>query len=145
MICEIGNLKDRCFPQLFCLRTADLNHTTCLFSIHHLTSHLAESIFRAGIMYTSTDGELHQQLKSSMFSLSGTGFFGAVSRSIDLGEFISLFMHLPQLSIHSDVDCIFHLAGGQTALALRLLLAALSSKLSSEVNRPFGDEVIPCQ
>lgn len=65
-------------------------------------------------MYTSSDGELKKQLRSSMFSLSGTGFFGAVGRSIDLG--------------------------GQTALALRLLLAAFSSKLSSEVNRPFGDE-----
>ncbi|CAI9092161.1 OLC1v1027339C1 [Oldenlandia corymbosa var. corymbosa] len=70
---------------------------------------------RAGIMYTSPDGEANQQLRSSMFSLSGTGFFGAVGRSIDLG--------------------------GQTALALRILLAAFSSRLSSEVNRPFGDEV----
>ncbi|KAI3420600.1 uncharacterized protein J3R85_012684, partial [Psidium guajava] len=55
-----------------------------------------------------------QQLRSSMFSLSGTGFFGAVGRSINLG--------------------------GQTALALRLLLAIFSSKISSDVNRPFGDE-----
>ncbi|KAL3521497.1 hypothetical protein ACH5RR_019646 [Cinchona calisaya] len=71
---------------------------------------------RAGIMYTSTDsdGEINKKLGSSMFSLSGTGFFGAVGRSIDLG--------------------------GQTALALRILLAAFSSKFSSEVNRPFGDE-----
>ncbi|XP_073138087.1 uncharacterized protein [Henckelia pumila] len=69
---------------------------------------------RAGIMYTTENGELNQQLKSSMFSLSGTGFFGAVGRSINLG--------------------------GQTALALRLLLAAFSSKVSSDINRPFGDE-----
>lgn len=34
------------------------------------------------------------------------------------------------------------MSGGQTALALRLLLAAFSSKISSDVNRPFGDEVI---
>jgi hypothetical protein len=33
-------------------------------------------------------------------------------------------------------------AGGQTALALRLLLALFSSKISSDVNRPFGDEVV---
>ncbi|XP_039025341.1 traB domain-containing protein-like isoform X2 [Hibiscus syriacus] len=75
----------------------------------------AEFIFRAGIMYMSSDvdnGE--QQLRSNMFSLSGTGFFGAVGRSINLG--------------------------GQTALALRLLLALFSSKLSSDLNRPFGDE-----
>lgn len=65
-------------------------------------------------MYISDEGEVGQQLRSSMFSLSGTGFFGAVGRSINLG--------------------------GQTALALRLLLALFSSKISSDVNRPFGDE-----
>uniref|UniRef100_I1QL98 Uncharacterized protein n=1 Tax=Oryza glaberrima TaxID=4538 RepID=I1QL98_ORYGL len=32
------------------------------------------------------------------------------------------------------------LAGGQTALALRLLLAVFSSKISSGANRPFGEE-----
>ncbi|XP_007038585.2 PREDICTED: traB domain-containing protein isoform X1 [Theobroma cacao] len=69
---------------------------------------------RAGIMYTSNDVDNGQQLRSNMFSLSGTGFFGAVGRSINLG--------------------------GQTALALRLLLALFSSKISSDVNRPFGDE-----
>ncbi|KAJ6748049.1 TRAB DOMAIN-CONTAINING PROTEIN [Salix purpurea] len=52
---------------------------------------------RAGIMYISDEGEVGQQLRSSMFSLSGTGFFGAVGRSINLG--------------------------GQTALALRLLFS----------------------
>nr|GMC61955.1 traB domain-containing protein isoform X1 [Ipomoea batatas] len=66
---------------------------------------------QAGIMYT---GDVNQPLKSNMFSMSGNGFFGAVGRSINLG--------------------------GQTALALRLLLAFFSSKLSSNVNRPFGDE-----
>lgn len=35
----------------------------------------------------------------------------------------------------------FDTTGGQTALALRLLLATFSSKLSSDINRPFGDEV----
>uniref|UniRef100_A0A803PQZ1 Uncharacterized protein n=1 Tax=Cannabis sativa TaxID=3483 RepID=A0A803PQZ1_CANSA len=79
-----------------------------------LSSVEAEFIFRAGIMYTSDGDEQGPGLRSNMFSLSGTGFFGAVGRSIDLG--------------------------GQTALALRLLLAVFSSKLSSDVNRPFGDE-----
>lgn len=65
-------------------------------------------------MYASDVGEDDQQLRSNMFSLSGTGFFGAVGRSIDLG--------------------------GQTALALRLLLALFSSKIASDINRPLGDE-----
>ncbi|XVE58612.1 hypothetical protein DITRI_Ditri04bG0183400 [Diplodiscus trichospermus] len=69
---------------------------------------------RAGIMYTASNFDNGQQLSSNMFSLSGTGFFGAVGRSINLG--------------------------GQTALALRLLLALFSSKISSDVSRPFGDE-----
>ncbi|XP_056694281.1 uncharacterized protein [Spinacia oleracea] len=73
-------------------------------------------IFRAGIMYSSssTSSQPEDQLKSNMFSLSGVEFFGAVGRSINLG--------------------------GQTALALRLLLALFSSKISSDVDRPFGDE-----
>ncbi|CAH1428980.1 unnamed protein product [Lactuca virosa] len=74
----------------------------------------AEIVFRAGIMYTSTDTEIEPRLKSNPFSLSGSGFLGAISRSINLG--------------------------GQTALALRLLLATFSSKISSNINRPFGDE-----
>ncbi|EXC15930.1 hypothetical protein L484_015731 [Morus notabilis] len=67
-------------------------------------------------MYVSEDNDdkQGQLLRSNMFTLSGSGFFGAVGRSIDLG--------------------------GQTALALRLLLAVFSSKISSDVNRPFGDE-----
>ncbi|KAJ8626450.1 hypothetical protein MRB53_019757 [Persea americana] len=69
---------------------------------------------RAGIMYTSNDDESLPLLRSNMFSLSGARFLGAVSRSINLG--------------------------GQTALALRLLLAVFSSKISSDSNRPFGDE-----
>ncbi|GKV05031.1 hypothetical protein SLEP1_g17086 [Rubroshorea leprosula] len=67
-------------------------------------------------MYTTNESEDGPQLRSNMFSLSGTGFFGAVGRSINLG--------------------------GQSALALRLLLAVFSSKISSDVNRPFGDEVV---
>ncbi|GMH29550.1 hypothetical protein Nepgr_031393 [Nepenthes gracilis] len=69
---------------------------------------------RAGIMYASDIVDHGKQLSSNMFSLSGTEFFRAVHRSINLG--------------------------GQTALALRLLLALFSSKLSSDVSRPFGDE-----
>ncbi|KAL6123274.1 hypothetical protein ACLB2K_075796 [Fragaria x ananassa] len=69
---------------------------------------------RAGIMYASMDDESGQQLKLNMVSLSGNGFFGAVGRSINLGR--------------------------QTALALRVLLAVFSSKISSDINRPFGDE-----
>ncbi|KAF5178589.1 Trab family protein [Thalictrum thalictroides] len=69
---------------------------------------------RAGIMYISDEGDPGPQLKSNMFSLSGAGFFGAIGRSINLG--------------------------GQTALALRLVLAVFSSKISSGANRPFGDE-----
>jgi len=39
--------------------------------------------------------------------------------------------------------CVFGMIiGGQTALALRLLLAVFSSKLSSVADRPFGDEVL---
>ncbi|KAK9143542.1 hypothetical protein Syun_012942 [Stephania yunnanensis] len=71
-------------------------------------------LFKAGIMYISDEGEPSPRLKSNMFSLSGAGFFGAVGRSINLG--------------------------GQTALALRLLLAFFSSKVSLDANRPFGDE-----
>ncbi|WOL05245.1 traB domain-containing protein isoform X1 [Canna indica] len=68
---------------------------------------------RAGIMYASTSEEV-PSLKSNMFSLSGAKFFGAISRSINLG--------------------------GQSALALRLPLAIFSSKISSGANRSFGDE-----
>ncbi|XP_025822093.1 traB domain-containing protein isoform X4 [Panicum hallii] len=69
---------------------------------------------RAGIMYVSTDTSDEPLLKSNMFSLGGAKFFGAVNRSINLG--------------------------GQSALALRLLLAVFSSKISSGANRPFGEE-----
>lgn len=37
-------------------------------------------------MYMSNDGE---QMRSNMFSLSGTGFFGAVGRSLNLGRLMS--------------------------------------------------------
>uniref|UniRef100_A0A453RPY3 TraB domain-containing protein n=1 Tax=Aegilops tauschii subsp. strangulata TaxID=200361 RepID=A0A453RPY3_AEGTS len=69
---------------------------------------------RAGIMYASDDASGEPLLKSNMFSLGGAKFFGAVNRSINLG--------------------------GQSALALRLLLAVFSSKISSGANRPFGEE-----
>ncbi|KAJ1269500.1 hypothetical protein BS78_07G216700 [Paspalum vaginatum] len=71
---------------------------------------------RAGIMYASDDASDEPLLKSSnMFSLGGSKFLGAVGRSINLG--------------------------GQSALALRLLLAVFSSKISSGANRPFGEEL----
>uniref|UniRef100_A0A1D1Z5Q6 TraB domain-containing protein n=1 Tax=Anthurium amnicola TaxID=1678845 RepID=A0A1D1Z5Q6_9ARAE len=69
---------------------------------------------RAGIMYTSSDDETSPLLKSNMFSMSGSKFVGAIGRSIDLG--------------------------GQSALALRLLLAVYSSKISSGSHQFFGDE-----
>ncbi|KAL6005572.1 hypothetical protein ACLOJK_006139 [Asimina triloba] len=70
---------------------------------------------RVGIMYASDDDNGSRQfLRSNMFSLSGARFLGAIGRSINLG--------------------------GQTALALRLLLAVFSSKISSGSDRPFGDE-----
>lgn len=37
-------------------------------------------------MYTTNESEDGPQLRSNMFSLSGTGFFGAVGRSINLGN-----------------------------------------------------------
>ncbi|KMZ71504.1 TraB family protein [Zostera marina] len=64
--------------------------------------------------YASSDDVKSPVLKSNMFSLSGSNFFDSIVRSINLG--------------------------GQSALALRLLLAAFSSKISSGSNRPFGDE-----
>lgn len=69
---------------------------------------------RAGIMYASDEDVTGQQLKWNMFSLSGSEFFSAIGRSINLG--------------------------GQTALALRVLLAVMSSRIASGVNHPFGDE-----
>ncbi|PKU87199.1 hypothetical protein MA16_Dca009347 [Dendrobium catenatum] len=68
---------------------------------------------RAGIMYASKDVE-DASLKSNMFSLGGTEFFGAVNRSINLG--------------------------GQSAFALRLLLAVFSSKISLGAKGSFGEE-----
>ncbi|KAL9338425.1 hypothetical protein Peur_032752 [Populus x canadensis] len=51
-------------------------------------------------MCASNEGEVSKQLRSSVFSLRGTGFFRAFSWSMDLG--------------------------GQTALALRLHLTLFS-------------------
>ncbi|KAL0925831.1 hypothetical protein M5K25_004201 [Dendrobium thyrsiflorum] len=73
----------------------------------------AEFTFRAGIMYASKDVE-DAPLKANMFSLGGTEFFGAVNRSINLG--------------------------GQSAFALRLLLAVFSSKISLGAKGSFGEE-----
>ena len=41
---------------------------------------------RAGIKYVSTDASDEPLLKSNMFSLGGAKFFGAVNRSINLGN-----------------------------------------------------------
>nr|GEU81327.1 hypothetical protein [Tanacetum cinerariifolium] len=79
-----------------------------------MASLVVQTIFRAGIMYTSTDTEVEPGLKFNLFSLSGSGLFDAVGPIINLG--------------------------GQTALALQLLLATFSSKISSNINCPFGDE-----
>lgn len=45
-------------------------------------------------MYTTDDDseQSGQGLRSNMFSLSGTGFFGAVGRSIDLGTWKNKYL-----------------------------------------------------
>ncbi|KAF9668300.1 hypothetical protein SADUNF_Sadunf15G0114500 [Salix dunnii] len=65
-------------------------------------------------MDTSNEGKVSKQSRSSLFSLSGTGFFRALSCIKDLGS--------------------------QTTLALRLHLILFSLKISSNVNRPVGGE-----
>ncbi|CAM8906014.1 unnamed protein product [Rhodiola kirilowii] len=77
-------------------------------------SRQVNSFSGAGIMYADNENDKPQQLRNNMFSMSGSGFLGAIGRSINLG--------------------------GQTALALRLLLAVFSSKISSETDLCFGDE-----
>lgn len=42
-------------------------------------------------MYTSSVGEEDQNLKSGVLSLSGTGFLGAIGRSLDLGKLIKAY------------------------------------------------------
>ncbi|XP_031496151.1 uncharacterized protein LOC116261504 isoform X1 [Nymphaea colorata] len=71
---------------------------------------------RAGIMFTTPASGADEavSMKSNMFSLSGQRFFGDIGRSLSLG--------------------------GQSALALRLLFAMFSSKISSSAGRSFGDE-----
>ncbi|KAJ8771476.1 hypothetical protein K2173_026653 [Erythroxylum novogranatense] len=108
-----------CRSRQVCFRKTLLIDETNRFQLvkgvlFHEISIIAELINRAGIMYASEEGEPGQELRSSMFSLTGNGFFDAVGRSISLG--------------------------GQTALALRLLFALFSSKISSDTSRPFGDE-----
>lgn len=44
-------------------------------------------------MYATNEGDGSQQLRSSMFSLSGTGFVGAIGRSINLGKRQLLIIH----------------------------------------------------
>lgn len=53
---------------------------------------VAEFIYRAGIMYTSEDDYPGKELRSNMFSLSGTEFFGAIGRSVDLGKNNELYV-----------------------------------------------------
>lgn len=64
------------------------------FIPHFNLNYCTDNFYRAGIMYTSENDELDKQLRSNMFSLSGTGFFGAVGRSINLGE-NHLFLFIP--------------------------------------------------
>ncbi|XP_010536486.1 PREDICTED: traB domain-containing protein isoform X2 [Tarenaya hassleriana] len=92
---------------------------------------------RAGIMYTSSVGEVDQNMRSGMFSLTGTGFLGAVGRSLNLGKKRVRSMSCFSITISESFSGSL---GGETALALRLLLALFSSKLSSDSGRPFGDE-----
>nr|KAJ0219895.1 hypothetical protein LSAT_V11C200066930 [Lactuca sativa] len=86
--------------------------------------------------------QIEPWLKSNPFSLSDSGFLGAISRSINLGD--HLHLHIHPISFVSSLKTKFtmfsSLTVGQTALALRLLLATFSSKISSNINRPFGDE-----
>lgn len=53
-------------------------------------------------MYTAPDGELSP--RPNMFSLSGTGFFGTVGRSVDLGEHkLLIYVYLSYVSpIHAN-------------------------------------------
>lgn len=93
-------------------------------------------------MYT-TNGQPDEQLRSSMFSLSGTEFFGAIGRSINLGMHSSDAFVVFMMGMHNEVNDILSLnEGGQAALALRLLLAVFSSKISINIDRPFGNEVV---
>ncbi|MQL79673.1 hypothetical protein Taro_012117 [Colocasia esculenta] len=96
--------------------------------------------FRAGIMYTSPGDEASPLLKSNMFSLSGSEFLGAVGRSMDLGMFDLLIRPLCILCIILYSVCMSPMPGGQSALALRLLLAVYSSKISFASGQSFGDE-----
>jgi len=51
-------------------------------------------------MYTSSNTEPGQWLRSNMFSLSGAEFVGAVGRSINLGKLWCLFVILYVISIY---------------------------------------------
>ncbi|KAL9267814.1 hypothetical protein AKJ16_DCAP19546 [Drosera capensis] len=101
--------------------------------------YIRSSVYRAGIMYASDEGagERGKQMNSNMFSLSGSEFFGAVNRSLNLGK--KQNTHPCSKAVDVEHGSSPYL-GGQTALALRLLFAFFSSKVSSDVDRPFGDE-----
>lgn len=57
-----------------------------LSSNNIVTLLIVESTCRTGIMCASNEGEVSKQLRSSVFSLRGTGFFRAFSWSMDLGK-----------------------------------------------------------
>lgn len=74
---------------------------------------------RAGIMYSgkptrSVQGQPAEKQETNLFSIGGGSFLSAMGRSLNLG--------------------------GQSALALRLLLAGFSQKMSSSIGMPIGDE-----
>jgi len=68
-----------------------------------ITSIVADFISRAGIMYADDD-QLDKQLRSTMFSLSGTGFFGAIGRSINLGK-LNFVLHIYLFFLRGILVC----------------------------------------
>lgn len=54
-------------------------------------------------MYTSEDDDDYagKELRSTMFSLSGTEFFGAIGRSIDLGKNNNEFYVFDHLNVRN--------------------------------------------
>lgn len=74
---------------------------------------------RAGIMYSGepakyVKGQPAENRETNLFSIGGVNFLSAMGRSLNLG--------------------------GQSALALRVLLAGFSQKISSSIGTPIGDE-----
>lgn len=73
------------------LSSAVAGKSTFMFTHRfEILSYLTVTHCRAGIMYTSGVGEEDQNLKSGVLSLSGTGFLGAIGRSLDLGKLIKV-------------------------------------------------------